>query len=251
MPQPQNFLIQILITVNADGSFNTTIRSYYEGKTLDKKNPLPVNAGDQLGWVVQVAMPSGRKSLPYQLVFDTEFFFGTPELDVPAGGMSPFLRVLDLKNKTKYSLFVTGLGCVLDPEIQSGTDTGAQLGIQFASAFVVTWDIAANTMSYTKSGGAATPFPMQVALGDKVDFVAGAGGQVSNFTIAFADNDNGWATPFDPNNKYLFADPANPKHTGQKGVGDPNDSGASFPFTASASVDGIAAPPSPSVTITM
>jgi hypothetical protein len=248
MPQPQNFLIQILVAVDTHGSFKATIRSYYEGTPA--KDPFPVNAGDQVGWVVQVAMPNGRKSLPYQLVFDAESFFGTTELDVPTGGISPFLRVLDLKNKTKYSVFVTGLGCVLDPEIQSGTDTGAQLGIQAASAFVVTWDIAANTMSYTKGGGPAKPLPMQVALGDKVDFVADTAGQVSNFTITFAD-DNGWATPFDPNNPYLFADPANPKHTGFKGVGDNADPGASFPFTASASVNGNPVPPSPSVTITM
>src|ERR1017187_5887339 len=102
MPQPQSFLLQILVAVNPDGSFTANVRSYFDGKAVT--GPLCVNAADQVAWLVQVAMPSGRKLLPYKLGFSSGSFFGMPALDVPTGGTSPFLRVLELKNKISYTL---------------------------------------------------------------------------------------------------------------------------------------------------
>jgi hypothetical protein len=252
MPQPQSFLLRILVTVNPNGPPTANVVSYYDGNR-PVTGPLSVNAGDQIGWVVQVAMPGGRKFLPYKVGFSSESFFGTSELDVPTGGTSPFLRVLELKDKISYTLQVTGVGCVFDPEIQSGSDASPLIDVLAVSAFEVTWNTVANTMSYTK-GGTAMPFPMKVALGDNVCFVATvAPGSVTNFTIAFADNLNTWATPFDPNKQVFVADPANQTNIGPMGVGDPDDAGANFPFTASITVNGnpISFPPDPNVKITM
>jgi len=240
MPHPQIFLIQIIVTVNPDGSFTTKLQNYLDGSV--QLDPLKVNPGDQVGWLVQVNL-GGRKQMPYSLGFKdsqqspNDSFFGVSSLDVPAGGTSPYLRVLSLQDKISYSLSIKGVGDVFDPEIQSGPDTGI-LGFDgTGSTFVVTWDTAANTMSYTKDGGPAAPLPLKAAFGDTVEFVAAvAGGLVTDFTITFANNSNSWPTPFGPT-QVSFKAEASPTDIGPEGVSDNHDTGVSFPFSASIKVD--------------
>jgi hypothetical protein len=252
MPHPKSILLQILVTVNSDGSFTPTIFSYFDGPpALDPKKALHVNVGDRIGWIVQVIMPSGRKSLPYTLGFANESFFGVSEIDEPLGGASPFLTVLALQDKCSYTLNITGVGCVFDPDIQSGSDS-LDPGALTITAYQVTWDAAANTITWTSSATPAPqPFPMQVAHGDKVTFRAlVAVGVVSNFQMTFENNINSWATPFDANNRVLSA-PAGSDTTGQKPVDAPPSPGASFPFAATINVNGAPLPPSPTYAITM
>src|ERR1035438_480386 len=191
MAQPRKFLLQIVVTVNTNGTFTETIFSYFDGTKLDPTEPLPVNIGDQVAWLVQVLMPNGRKSLPYILGFSIPSFFGVSSLAVPAGGASPFLPVLALQAKCSYTLNVTGLGCVFDPDIQSGSDSLLPFGaLATTTAFHVTWDTVANTITWTSLAfPTPQPFPMQVAHGDKVDFTATAayGDNFSNFALAFTD----------------------------------------------------------------
>ena len=87
---------------------------------------------------------------PYTVGFSDPSFFGVTSLNVPAGGMSAYLRVLSLKGLAKYTLTVTGLGVVLDPDIQSGSDTGTPGALaRDPAAFVLTWDTVQQTAIYT------------------------------------------------------------------------------------------------------
>jgi hypothetical protein len=240
MPQPKSFVIQVLVTgENSDGTFNTILRSYFDGVVLTK--PLLANLGDQIAWLVQLQLPGARRSLPYTLQFSKDTFFGVSSLDVPKGGLSPYLPVRPLQDIVSYSLSISGLGCIFDPEIQSGSDY-ASISVAIIKTFTVVWDTAANTMSYASGvGGVPSPFPpggVQLTVGDKVTFVATAGGAVDSFTITFTNSANGWLTPFEPNHQSLSASPASSATIGPKPVSDHVDSGASFPFTASINVNG-------------
>src|SRR5206468_11152609 len=189
MPQPKTFVIQILVTgENSDGSFNTTLRSYFDGSVLT--TPLLANLGDHIGWLVQLQIPGARKSLPYTLQFSNDTFFGVSSLDVQKGGLSPYLTVRPLQDNVTYSLNISGFGCIFDPEIQSGSDY-AGINVAIVKSFTVLWDTAANTMSYASGvGGGPSPFPpdgVQLTVGDKVTFVAIAAGNVDSFTVKFKD----------------------------------------------------------------
>jgi len=192
MPQPKNVLLEIIVS----GAATPQVFSYYDRVLVT--GPLQVNVGDRVAWFVTVAFADGRRSLPYTVNFTDTSFFGVSSLPVAAGGTSPFLQVLALKGSVSYSLDVTGIGCVFDPEIQSGSGnlviyTPARH--DRVSTFTVTWDTNTNVMTYTK-GGAPGTFPIKVSDLDTVTFIATAG---SNFSILFAPNFNLWASPFDPN----------------------------------------------------
>ena len=88
--QPKTVLLQITVT----SASPPTVFSYYDGKPANE--PVKVNVGDSVGWVVQAAIFGARKTPPYELIFSDESFFGVPSLSVPAGGTSPFLQVLPL-----------------------------------------------------------------------------------------------------------------------------------------------------------
>ena len=237
MPQPLTFLIQILVTVNPDGTFSTQIRSLYDAKI--KADPLAVNVGDHVGWLVQVVIANNRKLLPFSIDFaKNPSFFGVPSVQVPAGGPSAFLRVLALQDKVKYTVNIPGL-TTIDPDIQSGGDTST-LGAQHAGvSYDVYWDTAhpANPMTYSVGGGPSNQTPLTVSIGDKVTFhaVVAAGPVVSNFAIAFTGN--GWASPFNPNQGTFTATGASTA-IGPLGVADSEDPGLSFPLVASILVNG-------------
>jgi len=190
---------QILLEVIVSGAATPQVFSYYDRVPIT--GPLPVNVGDQVAWFVTVAFADGRRSLPYTVSFDDPAFFGQSSLPVTAGGTSPFLQVLSLKGSVKYSLDVTGLGRVLDPEIQSGSGNlivHSPVLRDAVSTFTVTWDTNANVMTTPKG------FPIKAAVGKSVTFIATAG---SNFFILFAQNFNLWASPFDPNMSQFPAAP--------------------------------------------
>jgi len=239
MRPPRNFLVQILVAVNPGGSFTTNIFSYFDNKSLPANQPLEVQGGDEVGFLVQIAMPSGRQLLPYTIGFSDSSFFGVTSLNVPAGGMSAYLRVLSLKGLAKYTLTVTGLGVVLDPDIQSGSDTGMPGALaRDPATFVFTWDTVQQTATYTMNG-VAVPYSTQVIPKDTVEFIAVVGvASATNFTVVFAGNVNHWATPFDPNRSSFVPAGASPKDIGPLRVTDTGDTGNSFPFTASISVNG-------------
>lgn len=237
MSQPKAFLIQVRVTVNPDGSLSKpTITSYYDGAPTD---PLKVNVGDHIAWLVQVVLPSTvRNPLPYKLDFSgNPGFFGTSSLNVPSGGPSPFLPVRAVQAKLKYTLIIPGLETI-DPDIQSGGDIGPLGGLgRAATAYTVAWDTAypANPMTYSVGGGAQQPFPLKVAVGDSVAFNAINAVAPANFSIIFAGLN--WASPFSFDNG-KFSATGTPTAIGPLIVGDTGDPDGKFIFTASITASG-------------
>jgi len=232
MPQPHCFLLQILVGINPGGSFTHKVLSYLDGTIT--ADPLSVNVGDEVGFLVQVVQPTGRLQYPYKIEFNDESFFGTTTLHVPNGGTSPFLRVLALSGKVKYTLFVTGLGKIFDPEIQSGGDGFP--GPLNVNGFLFTWDVAGKSATYTMNG-VPVPYSTKVIPHDTVEFQAiNTGGPVDNFTVTFPANLNQpthWASPFNFNLATFVAPDTSPTDIGSLEIKDAADKGASFPFTAS------------------
>jgi hypothetical protein len=75
-----------------------------------------------VGWQVLLDTPRKLRPVPYTVSFFSPNFFGVDALEVPTGGTSDFLVVRELKGSTEWSLDLTGIGTVLDPEVQSGSD---------------------------------------------------------------------------------------------------------------------------------
>jgi hypothetical protein len=230
MPQPQTFLIQILVTLNPDNPTTTVIRSFYDPKI--KADPLKVNVGDHIGWLVQVVVGHERKALPYTIDFSKNpSFFGVPSVSVKDGGLSPFLHVLALDDKVKYSVSIPGL-ITIDPDIQSGGDTtlGGPKPARVPVSYDVYWDTAHPTY-------VMTPLPLTVSVGDSVTFHAtvGGGAMPANFTVAF--DGNGWASPFNARTGSFTANGGSTT-IGPLLVKDTDDPGASFPLTASIRLNG-------------
>lgn len=239
MPQPQSFLVQVLLSFDMNGSLTYTISEFYNSART--KPTMKVNLGDQVGWLVQLVLPdTERKPVPYSLDFSKNpVFFGTSSLSVPAGGLSRSMPVVRAKDSLKYSIIIPGL-MTIDPDIQSGPDTGFPFGgLVAGTAYTVFWDTAnpTNPMTYSVGGGAPRPLPVQVTGGDSVTFNAtGAVGAVANFTVTFAGLH--WASPFDPNNGRFSAVAGTPTVIGPLLVNDTVDPGGSFTFIATITVNG-------------
>ncbi|MEI9977080.1 MAG: hypothetical protein WDO73_36530 [Ignavibacteriota bacterium] len=236
MSKPHSVLLQILVGINPGGTLSHKILSYLDGNI--KPDPLVVNVGDEVGFVVQVLQPVGRQMLPYRLDFSDTSFFGVSTLNVPAGGTSPFLRVLSLDGKVKYTLSVIGLGTVFDPEIQSGGD--GPRGPLSINTVLFTWDVGGKTATY-KVNGTAAPFSTPLSPKDTVEFQAvNAGAAAASFTVTFPTNLNQpthWASPFNANLGSFVAPADNPTDIGSLKIKDSSDTGNEFPFTASVTID--------------
>jgi hypothetical protein len=233
MSQPKTFLLQLLVGVNPPNN----ILSYLD-PTLTQVDPLHVNVGDEVGFLVQFVLPNGRQQPACSISFADSTFFGQPSVDVPANHTSQFLRVLSVVGKVKYTLNVPGLGAVLDPEIQSGG--GGPFIIEKApSLFALTWDVGNQTATYTQDGNPVPPTTPVTPLVDSVEFVVtNTGGPPQNFTASFSINKTHWASPFDLNQQSFPANPANSPVIGPDQVLDTVDGGKQFPFTASVSLNG-------------
>ncbi|MGD1092361.1 MAG: hypothetical protein ABSB35_10260 [Bryobacteraceae bacterium] len=237
MPQPQAHLIQVVVTIEPHGSLPYEINSYYDNKTAD---PLGVNVGDQVGWLVQVSVDGNLQLMPYSLDFSQNTsFFGMPSLGAPAGGASSFLTVLTQRGHLKYSINIPGLRTI-DPDMQSGGDNTVPfaLGVR-GVANTVFWDTTnpANPMTYSANGAPQQQLPIQnVNIGDSVIFnaIVPPGAVVTDFLVQFVRNR--WASPFDPLIGKFSA--ANGTTIGPESVCDTADSGGTFQFTASITVNG-------------
>ena len=237
MSQRQLFLLQILVGINPGGTFSHKILSYLDGSIT--ADPLAVNVGDEVGFLVQVVQPTGYLQYPYKIEFSDESFFGTTTLNVPNGGTSPFLHVLSLDTKVKYTIFVTGLGKILDPEIQSGGD-GVSGALGISNKVIFTWDVAGKTATYMLNG-AAVPYSTQLQPSKySVEFQAiNTPGMVQDFSVTFPPDLNQpthWASPFSANLGSFVAPATSPTDIGAQTVTDPVDKGSMFPFTASITV---------------
>ena len=235
MSQPKTFLLQLLVGVNPPNNILP-----YLDPTLTQVDPLHVNVGDEVGFLVQFVLPNGRQQPACSISFADSTFFGQPSVDVPANHTSQFLRVLSVVGKVKYTLNVPGLGAVLDPEIQSGG--GGPFIIEKApSLFALTWDVGNQTATYTQDGNPVPPTTPVTPLVDSVEFVVtNTGGPAQNFTVYFPLNPlnpTHWASPFDLNQQSFTADQASPTVIGPKLVKDTADAGNQFPFTASVTVN--------------
>jgi hypothetical protein len=186
----KDFLILVNIAF-ADGKPVYKALLYFEGVPVP--DVLNVQIGDRIGWYVQVGINNNRQPLPYTLDFGDGSFFGVSSLSVPRGGASPYLPVVLLRGRTKYSLNVTGVGEIFDPEIQSGSDGDIQTGFKGGSNWVITWDTDTNVLSPSNTGPAS--------VGDTVTFTAVSNAAQPVFQITFPDGQNlqnNWASPFDP-----------------------------------------------------
>ncbi len=115
---PNSYIIQILVTGGQP------VVSLYEGdSTKLKGDNLHVNVGDRIAWRVMVQLVGGRAFPGFTIGFADAAFFGKASIAVPAssrGLASEFLQVRSTNGTSAYTLTVDGVGCVFDPEIQSG-----------------------------------------------------------------------------------------------------------------------------------
>lgn len=235
MSQTKKFLLQLLVGVNPPNN----ILSYLD-PALKQVDPLQVNVGDEVGFLVQVVLPNGRQQPACQISFSDPAFFGVAEVQVQAGHTSQFLTVLSVLGSVKYTLNVTGLGAVLDPEIQSGGGGPFQID-KAPSLFTFTWDVGNQTATYAQ-GGNQVPYSTPVTPDvDSVEFiVTNTTAPPQIFSVFFPLNASvHWASPFDLNQQTFTADPKNsPSTIGPLKVLDTVDGGKQFPFTASVTVGG-------------
>jgi hypothetical protein len=238
--QPKDFLIVIRVTVKPNGTLKTQIQSYYEDIPGDLlKDPLRVRVGDRIGWLIQVLLPGDGvwRSMPYDLGFSSPTFFGVTSLNVPSGGASPFLTVLAVQEKISYRLKVPEVGCVFDPDIQSGSDTAPfpidTEAVTPVAAYKILWNLKTNKMQYAGSDGKLHDLPLTVSVGDVVTFEAtNYSGDLADFAISFP-KPNLWASPFSYDVFEFDADDKTPNLVTPNPVADDSDSGATFKFNAS------------------
>jgi hypothetical protein len=184
---PNRYILSVLVT-----STNTAkVTSLFDGKDLTGKK-LKINIGDEVAWLVQIVLPGGLRPAPgYTLTFNDSSFFGQASLGVQAGGLSPYLTVLQVQDTVKYTLAVPSAGFTLDPEIQSGPDISI-LKLKLVPDIVITWDATLNSISYT-GGVAVNATTVGAHLNNVIEFVVTAG---TGLSMVFGGTDNQWMTPF-------------------------------------------------------
>ena len=166
-------LKRVVVQVNVIVANNRAhyITQYDNGVGINPGDAIYVAPGTLLAWVVNVF--PGPQPLPYKLQFSDSGLFGVGSLDVPHGGFSPFLQVLALTGRVKYTLTVPPLIPALDPDILVGSDAflGDVQGL--VATYAVTWDTAVKALFVN-----GNPFPANLAVnpGDKFTFTAMSGG---------------------------------------------------------------------------
>jgi hypothetical protein len=220
-------ILQILIRVNVVIVNNQAqyVASYANsGKPIKKNDVIKAPPGTLIGWVVLVF--PGPQPRPYQITFGDSSVFGVSSLDVPNGGISPWLQVLALTGQTKFTLSVPPLTPAFDPEIQVGADTAILGAKADAPKFRVSWDVDSGS-ALLLNGDPFPPAGVNAKRGDGFTFVATQGGSSVDYLgtcqVGGASN---WNSPFDQfNSTFSGTDPLT--------VGDVTGSVTSFPFNLS------------------
>jgi hypothetical protein len=187
----------VWVNVKVDKFGHATYNYHLNAGPVDASS-VPVHPGDQVAWYVQVYNSSNGASqvLPYQLTFANPLVFGTGSVSVPAGGYSPYLQVINLPgNKSKYTLSVTGISPVSDPEIIV-VDNGFRKRQAVAPSVTISWQQPTHghpngVMTYTDSSGQHAfqppPYALPLTPGSDVVFQVQP---AAPFYVQF---------PFDPN----------------------------------------------------
>lgn len=204
MPVPvhqvsKTHLVQVIVRFKTDGSLDPIMFSYLDQTPLPRDTPLRVNVGDRVAWNVLVNSAVGRRAFPYDLTFADKAFFGVDKVSVPEGGTSAFLPVRSVQGRTSWTLNVTGIGCVFDPDVQSGNDTSVVADLTPPS-YSVTWDLdhVPPTLTWKTAGaGDSHNFPMDIKTGDTIDFQVRSVIPVPSYQVDFdlATEDTLWASP--------------------------------------------------------
>jgi hypothetical protein len=226
MSNVSDFVILVNVIFDSSGKPQGSAKLLLDNKPYPV-TPLPVGFGDRVSWLVHVSTPN-RNTLPYDVGFSDPSFFDASSLHVSAGGLSPSLTVKRLKGRTKFTVTVTGIGIVIDPEMQTGNDlvlTDFETIFTTAAAYTIYWDIDTNTMDLLPD----------ITAGDKVTFIAKSTMIAPTIVIEFppAKNDTVWASPFD-DTKAVYAPllGADPATVGPLPVQDNVDKGSTFTFFA-------------------
>jgi hypothetical protein len=169
---------QVIIYVNVTFTLNGPTYNYVPFNDGSPSDDITVAPGDQVAWVVRVEAGTGVSTPAYELTFSDSSIFGTKTISVPQGGLSGFFTVVSLstgRKKKKYSLAVSGISKINDPQIQVDPNgTLDNLNAQFVQ-HNVRWTVASNTMEYQNGANPWVPFPpggVQIAFNDKVQFFA-------------------------------------------------------------------------------
>jgi hypothetical protein len=228
---------QIMVLVNVTFPLGAPQYSYLALADGSKAEAVTVAPGDQIGWFVRVQAGSGWSAPAYTLAFADSSIFGTSSISVPSGGASGFFTVQSLSGHTKYTLAVSGILPVSDPQIQ--VDPNGVFGIEATGRqYNVRWTAAANAMDYQDGTGSWNPFPpagLTIATGDKVQFFAVLT-PPANFKIDFpsgSNSNNAWESPFNLLQSSFPAVSAGAnENTDNLAVNDKADSGKVFKFVA-------------------
>lgn len=230
---------QILILVNVNFPLGQPpLYTYLAFANGSNAETVKVGPGDQIGWFVRVQAGAGWSQPAYTLAFADSSILGTAFISVPNGGGSGFFTVQTLSGATKYTLAVSGIVPVSDPQIQVDPNgvlgTGGALGAQYN----VRWTAATNLMEIEVGANQWAPFPpagLPVAVGDNVQFFAVLT-PPADFFIDFPSNlnSNVWASPFSvTQSSFPATNHGANETTGNLTVADKSDGpGAVFKFFA-------------------
>lgn len=207
---PRQFSVRVTVTTTlGDAAYEYIFIP--GGQKADK---IVVRQYDTVEWYVRVRADHGYITPPYVLVFDDPTIFGTPLIAVPQGGASGFCTVVASSTPlTKYSLAVSGVLPISDPQIQvdpNGDTLPPEIDTSRGVQTNVRWTVGGNVMEYQTGSGPWKSFPnpddgsVNISAGDKVQFF-GVIPSSADFAVTFPANLNRtiWSSPFDPL-KYSF-----------------------------------------------
>ena len=156
--------------------------------------------GDQIGWSVRVQGGSGWTQPAYTLTFQNPSILGQSTISVPNGGSSGLFSVQALSGQTKYTLAVSGVLPVSDPQIQVNPN-GSEMMLARGTQYDIRWTAESNGMEVSAGGNPYKRFPpegLPIVLGDLVQFFAVLT-PPADFQIEFPpdlNSGNVWESPF-------------------------------------------------------
>lgn len=222
---PNQILILVKVTFTIAGP-QYAYRAFVGGKDAQS---IAVSSGDQVGWSVTVQTGEDLSTPPYEITFHDPSIFGVDMISVPAGGPSGFLTVEALSTgPKKYSLSVTGISPISDPQIQVDPNALLDFSVLSNIQYYVRWTAETNVMEY-EVDGTWTRFPtagLAIKLGDQVQFSAILTTR-DDFFILFPVSLNpkiAWPSPFSlTTNRFNAVDTGSTEHTDNLRVYDSSD----------------------------